>query len=63
MHGVLGINPLDYIFYAFFNLINPVLAVIYAYCGIKILKLTPPPAVFNPLVQTAEHVPPTALKS
>jgi NhaC family Na+:H+ antiporter len=49
MHGVLGINPLDYIFYAFFNLINPVLAIIYAYCGIKILKLTPPPAVLNPL--------------
>lgn len=56
MHGVLGINPLDYIFYAFFNLINPVLAVIYAYCGIKILKLAPPPAVFNPLTSpvTAE---------
>ncbi len=45
MHGVLNVNPLDYFIYAFFNLINPVLAVIYAYCGIKILKLTPPESV------------------
>ncbi|MDP4535270.1 Na+/H+ antiporter NhaC [Alkalimonas collagenimarina] len=45
MHGVLNVNPLDYFVYAFFNLINPVLAVIYAYCGIKILKLTPPESV------------------
>lgn len=45
MHGVLNINPLDYLFYAFFNLINPVLAIGYAYCGIKILKLTPPEAI------------------
>jgi len=62
MHGVLNVNPLDYIFYAFFNLINPVLAIIYAYCGIKILKLTPPPAVFNPLAHAAESVPDTVLK-
>jgi NhaC family Na+:H+ antiporter len=41
MQGVLAISPLDYAFYAFFNLINPVLAVIYAYLGIKILKITP----------------------
>lgn len=45
MNGVLGVNPLDYLFYAFFNLINPLLAIIYGYLGIKILKLTPPPAV------------------
>jgi NhaC family Na+:H+ antiporter len=42
MHGVLGVHPFAYIFYAFFNLINPVLAIIYAYLGIKILRLTPP---------------------
>jgi NhaC family Na+:H+ antiporter len=42
MGGVLGVSALDYIFYAFFNLINPILAVIYAYLGIKILRLTPP---------------------
>ncbi|MCC2615668.1 Na+/H+ antiporter NhaC [Aestuariibacter halophilus] len=44
MHGVLAVNPLDYIFYAFFNLINPVLAIIYAFVGIKILRITPPGA-------------------
>jgi NhaC family Na+:H+ antiporter len=42
MHSVLGVHPLNYIFYAFFNLINPVLAIIYAYLGIKILRLEPP---------------------
>lgn len=42
MHGVLGVNPFDYIFYTFFNVINPFLAVIYAYVGIKILRIEPP---------------------
>lgn len=42
MQGVLMVHPFEYIFYTFFNLINPVLAVIYAYLGIKILRLTPP---------------------
>lgn len=42
MQGVLGVLVVDYLFYAFFNLINPVLAIIYAYLGIKILRLTPP---------------------
>lgn len=45
MHSVLQVSPLDYAMYAFFNLINPLLAIIYAYCGIKILKLTPPDSV------------------
>ncbi len=48
MHSVLQVSPLDYAFYAFFNLINPLLAIIYAYCGIKILKLTPPAGVLQP---------------
>jgi NhaC family Na+:H+ antiporter len=42
MHGVLMVHPFEYIFYAFFNVINPILAIIYAYLGIKILRLTPP---------------------
>jgi NhaC family Na+:H+ antiporter len=42
MHSVLGVHPFSYIFYAFFNLLNPILAVIYAYAGIKILRLEPP---------------------
>lgn len=39
MYSVLLVNPLDYIFYAFFNLINPILAVVYGYLGFKIKKL------------------------
>ena len=42
MQGVLAVSPLDYIFYAFFNLINPVLSIIYAYLGIKILRIPVP---------------------
>lgn len=49
MNGVLNVNPLDYAFYAFFNLINPTLAIIYGYLGIKILKLTPPASVQSEL--------------
>ena len=39
MYGVLAVNPLDYIFYCFFNLINPILAIVYGYMGFKIKKL------------------------
>lgn len=39
MYSVLLVNPLDYIFYSFFNLINPVLAVLYGFIGFKIKKL------------------------
>lgn len=53
MHSVLQVSPLDYAMYAFFNLINPVLAVIYAYCGIKILKLTPPDSVIQDVAAKA----------
>ncbi|OFC71430.1 Na+/H+ antiporter NhaC [Alteromonas confluentis] len=42
MQGVLMVHPFEYIFYTFFNVINPILAVIYAYLGIKILRLEPP---------------------
>ena len=50
MHGVLAVNPLDYIFYTFFNLINPVLAIIYAYLGIKILRIPVPEHLSEPEV-------------
>jgi NhaC family Na+:H+ antiporter len=42
MQGALGVGPLEYAVYAFFNIINPILAIIYAIFGIKILRLTPP---------------------
>jgi len=51
MHGVLNVNPLDYACYAFFNLINPVLAMIYAYLGIKVLRLTPPENQYSAAIQ------------
>ncbi len=38
MAGVLLISPLEYWPYAFFNLINPLLAITFAYLGIKVLK-------------------------
>ncbi len=40
MSGVLLVNPLDYMFYCFFNWINPILAVIYGFIGFNIKKLT-----------------------
>ncbi|MCO4798015.1 MAG: Na+/H+ antiporter NhaC [Colwelliaceae bacterium] len=40
MFGALALTSYDYIFYCFFNLINPVLAVTYAYMGFKIKKVT-----------------------
>ena len=39
MFGALALTSYDYIFYCFFNLINPILAVTYAYMGFKIKKL------------------------
>lgn len=42
MQGALNVNPLDYAMYAFFNLINPILAIIYAFFGVKILRIEPP---------------------
>lgn len=53
MHSVLQVGPLEYAMYAFFNLINPVLAIIYAYCGIKILKLAPPDSVIRDMAAKA----------
>jgi NhaC family Na+:H+ antiporter len=48
MHSVLLVHPFSYIFYAFFNLISPVMAIIYAYVGIKILRLDPPENLLQP---------------
>ncbi|GAB3017104.1 Na+/H+ antiporter NhaC [Bowmanella dokdonensis] len=44
MHSVLMVHPFEYAFFAFFNLISPVLAIIYAYLGIKILRIPVPAA-------------------
>ncbi|MFT5635742.1 MAG: NhaC family Na+:H+ antiporter [Cognaticolwellia sp.] len=39
MFGAMALTSYDYIFYCFFNLINPILAVTYGYMGFKIKKL------------------------
>ncbi|HCR2161458.1 TPA: hypothetical protein OND39_004500 [Enterobacter asburiae] len=36
--GVLGVSAFDYVWYAFFNLINPLVAVVFAYTGIAVLR-------------------------
>jgi NhaC family Na+:H+ antiporter len=41
MFGALALTSYDYIFYCFFNLINPILAVIYGFIGYKIKKISP----------------------
>ncbi|WP_057831205.1 Na+/H+ antiporter NhaC [Colwellia sp. TT2012] len=40
MSGVLMVNPLDYMFYCFFNWINPILAVVYGFIGFNIKTLS-----------------------
>ncbi len=42
MAATLGVATLDYLPYAFFNLLNPIVAGILAYAGFKILHLQPP---------------------
>jgi len=42
MQGALGIGPLEYAVYAFFNYINPIMAIIFATLGIKILRIPIP---------------------
>jgi Na+:H+ antiporter, NhaC family len=39
MFGALALTSYEYIFYCFFNLINPILAIIYGYIGFKIIKI------------------------
>lgn len=39
MFGVLALTNYEYIFYCFFNFINPILAIAYGYSGYKIKKL------------------------
>jgi len=39
MSGVLLVNPLDYMFYCFFNWFNPILAIVYGFIGFNIKTL------------------------
>ncbi|KAA2284505.1 Na+/H+ antiporter NhaC [Arenimonas fontis] len=45
MAATLGVATLDYVPYALFNLVNPVLAGVLAYAGFKILRIEPAGAV------------------
>ncbi|KGJ99184.1 Na+/H+ antiporter NhaC [Thalassotalea sp. ND16A] len=40
MYSVLLVNPLDYLFYCFFNIINPILAVVYGFIGFNLKQLS-----------------------
>jgi len=49
MAATLGVATLDYLPYAFFNLLSPLVALVLAYAGFKILRMTPQaPAVPRP---------------
>jgi NhaC family Na+:H+ antiporter len=39
MFGALALTSYDYIYYCFFNLINPIIAITYGYIGFKIRKI------------------------
>jgi Na+:H+ antiporter, NhaC family len=41
MHATLGVNPLAYLPFAFFNLIIPFIAIFYGFAGITMEKLGP----------------------
>jgi NhaC family Na+:H+ antiporter len=42
MYGVLGVNPLLYLPFAFLNLANPLISIFYGYTGITMTKKDPP---------------------
>ena len=44
MSGVLGVSTVSYLPFCFFNLLSPVLDVVYGFLGFKVPKKTPPPA-------------------
>ncbi|MBW3549397.1 MAG: Na+/H+ antiporter NhaC [Proteobacteria bacterium] len=48
MAGTLGVATLDYLPYAFFNLASPLVALVLAYAGFKILRLRPADPVTAP---------------
>ncbi len=54
MAATLGVATLDYAPYAFFNLVNPLLAGVMAYLGFKILRIAPPRPE---IVRTSDRLP------
>ena len=41
MHQTLGVHPFVYLPYAFLNIINPVVSIIFGFTGITMAKLSP----------------------
>jgi NhaC family Na+:H+ antiporter len=42
MTGVLGVPTIEYLPYAFFNIVNPVIAVIFGFTGFRVERMAPP---------------------
>jgi NhaC family Na+:H+ antiporter len=42
MTGVLGVPTMEYLPYAFFNIVNPVIAVIFGFTGFRVERIKPP---------------------
>jgi NhaC family Na+:H+ antiporter len=42
MTGVLGVPTIEYLPYAFFNIVNPVIAVIFGFTGFRVERIAPP---------------------
>lgn len=48
MAATLGVATFDYLPYALFNLANPLVALVLAYAGFKVLHITPKPEIIHP---------------
>jgi len=42
MTGVLGVPTIEYLPYAFFNIVNPIIAVIFGFTGFRVERIAPP---------------------
>jgi Na+:H+ antiporter, NhaC family len=42
MTGVLGVPTIEYLPYAFFNIVNPLIAVVFGFTGIRVERIQPP---------------------
>jgi NhaC family Na+:H+ antiporter len=60
MSGVLGVQTASYLPYCFFNLLSPILDVIYGYLGFKVATIPPAPDGAEPGLAPGESRPVTA---
>jgi NhaC family Na+:H+ antiporter len=57
MTGVLGVPTASYLPYAFFNLLNPLVALVYAFTGFRIEHLAGAAATSNDVAADAKQEP------